>query len=149
MTLTVNFDGSFYNQDIEKAIFAALESENVEFDCEVEVVIVDAKEIQQINKENRNIDRVTDVLSFPMFSDINEALADADGNVFLGSMVICKDKAAEQAKEYGHSELREVSFLAVHSTLHLLGYDHEVSEQEEKIMFEKQENILNEMGITR
>ncbi len=149
MELTVTFDGEYYNDSIEKAIYAALKSENVDIDCEVEVVITDKETIKELNNQTRGIDKPTDVLSFPMFENITNAVPEQDGKVFLGSMVICKDKAIEQAKEYGHSELREVSFLAVHSTLHLLGYDHELGKQEESEMFEKQENVLQTMGITR
>lgn len=149
MTLTVSFDGEYYNSDIEKAIYAALESEGVDFDCEIEVVIATEETIRDLNNQMRGIDRVTDVLSFPMFESMGDVLADEDGNVFLGSMVICKERAKSQAEEYGHSELREVSFLAVHSVLHLLGYDHELGEKEEKEMFSKQEAVLNKMGILR
>lgn len=149
MTLTVSFDGEFFNDAIEKAVYAALESENVDLDCEIEVIITDEDSIRELNNESRGIDRVTDVLSFPMFDDISDAVPEQSGRVFLGSMVICEQRAREQAKEYGHSELREVSFLAVHSLLHLLGYDHELGEKEEKEMFAKQEAVLQKMGISR
>ena len=149
MNLTVTFDGDFYNDAIEKAIFAALEYENVDFDCEIEVIIADNDTIREINNETRGIDKVTDVLSFPMFDDISCIRPEQNGVAFLGSMVICEPRAKEQAKEFGHSELREVSFLAVHSVLHLLGYDHELGQEQEREMFEKQENVLQKMGITR
>ena len=149
MTLKVTIDGDFYNEAIENAVAAALKSENVDLDCQVEVIIADSNTIRELNNETRGIDRVTDVLSFPMFESIDDATADADGSVFLGSMVICKERAQQQAEEYGHSVLREVSFLAVHSVLHLLGYDHELGEREEREMFEKQEAVLNAMGIAR
>lgn len=149
MTVRVTIDGEFENRAIENAIKAALESEGVDFDCEIEVIIADEQEIRELNNETRGIDRVTDVLSFPMFENVTDAKADADGSVFLGSMVICEQRAKEQAEEYGHSVLREVSFLAVHSVLHLLGYDHELSEEDERIMFSKQSAVLEKMGITR
>jgi probable rRNA maturation factor len=149
MTVKVTIDGDFENVAIQNAIKAALESEGVDFDCEIEVIIADEQEIKDLNNETRGIDRVTDVLSFPMFESVDDAKADADGSVFLGSMVICKKRAIEQAQEYGHSVLREVSFLAVHSVLHLLGYDHELSEEDEREMFSKQSAVLENMGITR
>ena len=107
------------------------------------------EEIKDLNNSSRNIDKVTDVLSFPMFESVLDMTADESGLVFLGSMVICSDRACEQAEEYGHSVEREAAFLAVHSVLHLLGYDHELGEQDEKVMFTKQENVLKSMGITR
>lgn len=149
MQLTVNFDGEYFNEAIEKAVYATLQSENIDFDCEIEVMIADEQTIREINGETRGIDRVTDVLSFPMFESVDEMSPEQSGNVFLGSMVICKERAQSQALEYGHSELREVSFLAVHSTLHLLGYDHELGEEQEREMFAKQEAVLLKMGITR
>ncbi len=115
---------------------------NVEFN----VIFVDKKTIRQINKQYRNIDRETDVISF--------ALEDGDINVsfdfgrLLGDIYICVDKMKEQAKEYGHSEKREMAFLTVHGLLHLLGYDH-MTKEEEEIMFKEQELILDGYGITR
>lgn len=149
MKINVTFDGECQNETIKKAIIAALEFENVTFDCEVEVVIVDTDEIRQLNYETRGIDRVTDVLSFPMFENINDVEKDTDELAFLGSVVICKQRAIEQAEEYGHSIQREAAFLAVHSILHLLGYDHETSKEDEVEMFDKQEQILTKIGITR
>lgn len=143
------FDGDWKNEVIERAINNALEYENVEHDCEIEVIVVDKDKIRSLNKETRNIDRVTDVLSYPMFETVSEITPDESGFAFLGSMVICSDRAVEQAEEYGHSVDREAAFLAVHSVLHLLGYDHELGEQEEKEMFSKQEEILTEMGLIR
>lgn len=149
MTLKVTIDGDFYNREIERAVKAALESENVSFDCQVEVIIVDSEEMRELNNETRGVDSVTDVLSFPMFESISQAQPDADGFVFLGSMVICSQRAQQQAEQFGHSVIREVSFLAVHSVLHLLGYDHELGENEEREMFAKQEAVLDVMGVTR
>lgn len=149
MNVNIVFDGEWQQDIITRAVKCALEFENIEFDCEIEAVIVSPEEIRELNNETRGIDRVTDVLSFPMLEDLDDAETDADGSVFLGSMVICKERAVEQAEEYGHSVEREAAFLAVHSVLHLLGYDHETGEDDERKMFDKQERILTEMGITR
>ena len=114
--------------------------ENLE-DTELEfsVIIVDNKRIHEINKEYRGIDRPTDVISF--------ALEDNHYRV-LGDIYISIDKVREQAREYGHSEKRELAFLTVHGFLHLLGYDH-MKPEDEKVMFARQEEILNGFGITR
>lgn len=114
--------------------------ENVEFN----IIFVDSNTIHEINKTYRNVDRVTDVISFAL--EDNETI-ELDHRV-LGDIYICIERAEEQAKEYGHSFLRELSFLTIHGLLHLLGYDH-IEQEEEKIMFQKQEDILNEFGITR
>ena len=114
--------------------------ENVEFN----VIFVDSKTIHEINRTYRNVDRVTDVISFAL--EDNKTI-ELDRRL-LGDIYICIEKAEEQAKEYGHSFLRELSFLTIHGLLHLLGYDH-MEKEEEKIMFQKQEDILNEFGIRR
>mgnify|MGYP004504643039 CR=1 FL=1 len=116
---------------------------------------MDNEEIQRINKEFRNKDAVTDVLSFPMLEFDEDGNAedcdfDFDGEeAVLGDIVISAERAAEQAKSYGHSFKREIAFLTVHSMLHLLGYDHVTSEEDEKVMFTKQDEILKQLGITR
>lgn len=110
------------------------------------VVLVDEKKIQEINKEYRNIDRVTDVISFA-FED-NDKRKYNDIRV-LGEIYICIPRMKEQAKMYGHNETREIAFLAVHGLLHLLGYDHTKSKEEEKIMFGKQELVLNGFNKTK
>ena len=114
-------------------------------ELEFSVIIVDNERIHKINKEYRGIDRPTDVISF--------ALEDSEGVELenyriLGDIYISIDEVKEQAKSYGHSERRELAFLTVHGFLHLLGYDH-MEPDEEKIMFAKQEEILNGFGITR
>lgn len=114
--------------------------ENVEFN----IIFVDKDTIHDINKTYRNVDRVTDVISFALEDNKTIELE----NRLLGDIYICVEKAEEQAKEYGHSFLRELSFLAIHGLLHLLGYDH-MKKDEEAIMFQKQEDILNEFGIRR
>lgn len=149
MRLVVNFDGEFENSVVEQVIEATLCSEEIDCDCEVEVVIIDSDEMQSLNKETRNIDKVTDVLSFPMYESKQDITPDESGSAFLGSVVICRERAEAQAKEYGHSVTREAAFLTAHSILHLLGYDHELGKAEESEMFAKQKSILDSMGITR
>lgn len=119
-------------------------------DFEVSLTFTDNAGIRQINKEYRGIDRETDVLSFPMTGEGEEFTVDPETDSFnLGDIVISLEKAAAQAEEYGHSFQREVAFLTVHSMLHLLGYDHERSEEEEKEMFGKQDIVLEAMGLER
>ena len=114
--------------------------ENVEFN----IIFVDINKIHEINREYRGIDRPTDVISFALEDNMDIAL----DHRLLGDIYICLEKAHEQAIEYNHSYLRELSFLMIHGLLHLLGYDH-MKPEEEKIMFSKQEDILNEYGIRR
>lgn len=103
------------------------------------IIFVSETEIQKINREYRQIDRVTDVISFALFD--GEKIID-DERTILGDIYICIPRMKEQAKEYGHSEKRELSFLVVHGLLHLLGYDH-MTKKEEEIMFKIQDEILN------
>ena len=132
-----------------------LEYEDCDFDAEISVTICDNEQIREINAEQRGIDKPTDVLSFPMLEfdengDAQDAGFDMDGElVMLGDIVISAERALEQANEFGHSFRREIAFLTVHSMLHLLGYDHVTSEEEEKVMFKKQDEILDLLGITR
>jgi len=128
---------------IRRAGEAALESENAAGD--VCVLVTDAEEIQQLNASYRNIDRVTDVLTFPAWEG-DAILCPPDG--YLGDIAICYERAADQAQEYGHSLERELAFLAVHGALHLLGYDH-MKPEDEAVMFFKQNEILDRMGYTR
>lgn len=130
-----------------RAVKAALEYEKVGFAPEVSVTYTDNEGIRELNAAHRNIDRATDVLSFPLFE--REELIEASDGDALGDIVISLEKAREQANEYGHSFEREVAFLTVHSMLHLLGYDHEISEADEKEMFFRQEEILKTMGLLR
>ena len=110
----------------------------------VSFIIVDEAKIWEINKQYRNIDRPTDVISFAEIDDtIDRKLPEEMGDIF-----ICKEKVYSQAKEYGHSIEREFAFLATHGLYHLLGYDHKTTEDEE-VMFTKQENILNKLKIGR
>lgn len=122
----------------------ALEHENVENGM-LNIIIVDNNYIHELNKEYRNIDRPTDVISFAL--EDNKDFVDLEYRV-LGDIYISIDKVYEQSKNYGHSFLRELSFLTVHGILHLLGYDHMNKEDEEE-MFKLQELILNEYNIKR
>ena len=133
---------------VRRAIAEALRYEAFDRPAEVSVTFTDNEEIRQLNASWRGIDRATDVLSFPMSDE--ESGENRDGDcVLLGDIVISAERAAEQAEEYGHTLARELAFLAVHSTLHLLGYDHERSAEEEKEMFRRQEEILCGMGLKR
>ncbi len=123
----------------------------------VEVLFVDEEEIRRLNGEQRGIDRVTDVLSFPAMDGIflQPILAEEHGDeldeedrLFLGSVVICTKRAREQGEEYGHGYRRELFYLTVHGTLHCLGYDHE-QEEDKILMREKEEEILQKMNCTR
>ena len=141
-----NFD--FENEKlIENIAKAVLESENFSMDTEISFSLVSNKEIREINKKYRNIDKETDVLSFPLIDFENEKVPNK-GTIILGDIIISIEKTISQAKEYGHSVTREIACLTAHSMYHLLGYDH-MNENEEKIMFEKQENILKSLNITR
>lgn len=126
---------------VKNAVEGTLDYEGFDKDCEISITFTDNENIRQLNNEFRNIDRATDVLSFPMDDEGDE--------VVLGDVVISLEKAKEQAEEYGHSLEREISFLCVHSCLHLLGYDHETSEEDEKEMFMKQHEILEKIGQKR
>ena len=140
---------------IRKVIRTALAAEGVDFPCEVDVLLTDDAGIHAINRDMRQVDRPTDVLSFPEFDLTPGELPspeDADpgtGLVPLGDMVISMEHVAAQAKEYGHSKRRELSYLVVHSTLHLLGYDHLDEGPQKARMREREEAILAELGIGR
>ena len=121
---------------IEKVISEALRYEGVNDNTEVSVTIVDNEEIRKINNKFRNIDRATDVLSFPLIDFDNESLPDDGSKIYLGDIIISIERAKEQAKEYGHSIDREIGFLTAHSMLHLLGYDHMVPEEEKEMFLE-------------
>ena len=139
---------------MEKAADAAAVTEGfTEEDLEsmeVSVTFVSPGEIHSLNKEYRGVDRVTDVLSFPQFGSADEIGEEIDnvGFCMIGDVVICADKAAEQAEEYGHSYERELIYLFVHSILHLFGYDH-MQEDEKKEMREREEEVMDLLGIPR
>ena len=133
-------------ETVEKVLLSAIDKEKLE-DVTFNLIIVDNEYIHEINKTYRGIDRETDVITF--------ALEDEDSIVVpdevvrnLGDIYISIDKARSQAEEFGHGLLRELSFSAVHGFYHLLGYDH-MTPEEEKVMFKKQEEVLEEYGITR
>ncbi len=134
---------------IERCTRAALAEEQIDEDAQVSVTLVDNEAIREINREHRDIDRATDVLSFPLGDEDSFDTDPETGAILLGDIVISLERAEEQAKEFGHSFYREVAFLITHSLFHLLGYDHVDSEEDEKLMFGKQEKVLNSLGITR
>lgn len=128
-----------------RAVRSSLKSEGFPRSAEVSITFTDDEGIRKMNSEYRGKDCPTDVLSFPLFDDdYGDGMPAA-----LGDIVISLERALLQAQEYGHSLEREVAFLCVHSVLHLLGYDHETGEKEEKEMFEKQESVLEKMGLPR
>ena len=139
---------------IEKAINQVLLDQKVEIDVDIAVTLTDNHDIREINNNYRGIDKETDVLSFPLLEfDTPGAIYATEEDyeedkLLLGDIVISVEKAYAQAEEYGHSPQREFAFLAAHSTLHLLGYDH-MTEEDEKVMFEKQEKSLANIGLTR
>ena len=155
MTIDISYETDIelnipYEDIVRQMVVAALDYENCPYEAEVSVTVVDDKEIQEINKIYRNIDKATDVLSFPMYE--YEKAADFDnlddsafnpesGELLLGDIVISAEKVTAQAKEYGHSKEREFAFLLVQSMLHLLGYDH-MEEEERLVMESKQKEIL-------
>lgn len=133
---------------IKTCCAAALECENFSEDASVDVTLVSNKKIREYNRDFRQVDRATDVLSFPL-GDGGEYDVDPDsGEYLLGDIVISLEKAAEQAAEYGHSYEREVGFLTVHSMLHLLGYDH-IEEPDGDEMRAHEKVILQKIGLTR
>ena len=141
---------------LQAVIPAALEAEGVAVPCEVDVLLTDDAGIHAINLEQREVDAPTDVLSFPMFQyapgrpPVDDADADpATGLTPLGDMVISLERARAQGEEYGHGTRRETAYLAVHSALPLLGYDHLDEGPEKARMRAREEAILGELGITR
>ena len=130
---------------VEKVLYSAMEKENL-IDTSFNLIIVDNDYIHKLNKEYRNIDRETDVITFALEDE--DTLIVGDKKRVLGDIYISIDKARSQAEEYNHSFLRELSFLAVHGFYHLLGYDHQTKEEEE-VMFKKQEEVLESYGIRR
>lgn len=164
MTITVTHETevSFdfdYETLAKDVIMHTMEHEHFPYEAEVNVTLVDLDGIHRINREFRQIDRPTDVLSFPMLSydapgDFPQLEADEDnfnpdtGEILLGDIILCVPRILEQAEEYGHSVRREYAFLIVHSMLHLFGYDH-MTEEEAGCMEAKQHEILDELQISR
>lgn len=134
---------------IRKCCSAVLTEEKFTEDAEISVSFVDDKQINDLNKEFRDIDSSTDVLSFPLGEDGNYDLNNETMAYMLGDIVISLETATYQAELYGHSLEREVGFLTVHSMLHLLGYDHVDDSLDERIMREKEESILERLGYSR
>ena len=142
---------------LQRVMERVLADEGIEMEVMVGVTLVEPERIREINRDFRRVDSVTDVLSFPM---IDGMLADASpaallgcvdpetGALELGDLVICPDRAAEQAQEYGHSLQRELGYLCAHGMLHLLGYDHE-DEDERAVMRKKEEKALAALSLTR
>lgn len=147
-------------ETIEKVILQALDYVSCPYECSINVLLTNDDSIHEMNREYRDTDRATDVLSFPMLEydtpadfsfveDDPESYADPDsGELVLGDIVISLERMEAQAKEYNHSLRRELAFLVAHSMLHLCGYDH-MEEGEREIMEQKQEEILRQLGITR
>ncbi|MCM2531602.1 rRNA maturation RNase YbeY [Neobacillus pocheonensis] len=137
-------------QEIERLLNFAAKKENIEEESEVSVTFVSNERIQEINREYRDKDNATDVISFAM-EELGEGeveLVGPDMPRVLGDIIISVPKTKEQAEEYGHSFIRELGFLSVHGFLHLLGYDH-MNEADEVQMFTLQKEILNEYGLSR
>lgn len=138
---------------LNDTVSKTLELENIDKECYVSITIVEADEIKELNAEHRGIDKVTDVLSFPVVnlldgSDISDAGDYYDGRLILGDVVLCADRASEQAEEFGHSVEREFGYLTCHSVLHLIGYDHE-TDGEREVMRLKEEAVMNELNLKR
>ena len=139
----------FERRLIKKAVKGALLAENFEYDAEVSVTFTDNEGIKELNREHRDKDSATDVLSFPMYNFLEGDTPADEDNAELGDIVISLERALEQSKEYGHSLKREIAFLTVHSVLHLLGYDHELSDEDEREMFARQDAIMERIKILR
>lgn len=142
-----------FKRKIKKIFELALKECEIKEDVAVNVFFVSEKEIKSLNKEHRDIDKITDVLSFPMLEikpgdNLENFKDDLFKEIFLGDIAICTNRAKQQAKEYGHSFKREVCFLALHGLLHLLGYDH-IKKQDETKMMSLAETILKKSGVRR
>jgi len=147
-------------QIAQRVMTAVLDLEACPYEAQINLLITDNTGIREFNREHRQVDAPTDVLSFPMIAFEKEAdfsIVEEDeaayfepesGELLLGDIIISWDKVKEQAEKYGHSRTREFAFLTAHSMLHLCGYDH-MEADEARIMEEKQEHVLNSLGITR
>ncbi len=165
MTITIEYEAEKqldlpYEEIIRDVVNESLDYEKCPYEAEVNVILTDNQAIQEINREHRQIDAPTDVLSFPMvdyeapsdFDHVEDSVEDyfnpETGELMLGDIVISVDKVEEQAEKYGHSQTRELAFLVAHSMLHLCGYDH--MEEEERLLMEARQNeILERRGYTR
>ena len=137
---------------INKVVQTVLELENIKHDLSIYITLTNNEEIHKINKEYREVDRPTDVLSFPMYEreEIENLRIEKSDDIeeILGDIIISIPKVKEQAKEYGHSYERELAYLTTHGMLHLLGYDHMI-EEEKIIMREHEEKVLEKLNIHR
>ena len=134
---------------VRRACKATLKFEDFPHPAEISVIFVDDEEIHRINKEYRDVDKSTDVLSFPMFNKGEYEVSPETGCVALGDIVFSIEHAQAQADEFGHSFEREMAYLTVHSMLHLLGYDHEAGGIEQVRMREREEGVLKQLGLPR
>ena len=146
---TESFDEINYEikSAVRRAIEATLDNEQFEYPAEVSVTFCSQEHIRMLNEKYRGIDKATDVLSFPLYENGEFDPAECQLGAALGDIVISLPRAKEQAKELGNSLVREIAFLAVHSTLHLLGYDHERSEEEDELQCRLQREIIEKLGI--
>jgi len=134
---------------VRRAVLSTLEYEGFDRDCEVSVTFTDNEGIRELNREYREKDTATDVLSFPMYDFRAGDEPPLGFPCELGDIVLSLERADSQSVEFGHSFKREVAFLSVHSTLHLLGYDHELSEEDDADMRRRQKEIMDILRITR
>lgn len=150
-------EGGLPARQRKKIAEALFDLANADVPLVFELLIVSEEEIKELNARERNIDKVTDVLSFPTMEDVKNKpilseehgeCLDEEGRLLAGSIVLCKKRAEEQAKEYGHSLAREMSYLIVHGVLHCLGYDHE-DEEEKREMREKEEQVMKKLKLER
>lgn len=169
MTLNIEYETEIkleldYKDIITKVVDKAIDSENCPYEVELNVILTDNTEIQDINKNYREIDAPTDVLSFPMIeynspadfshledeeeSNVSDCFNPETGELLLGDIIISVEKVMSQAVEYGHSKERELAFLVAHSMMHLFGYDH-MEEEERLVMEQKQKKVLDELLILR
>jgi len=138
---------------IKTVVCTTLQYEKIEEPCYISVTIVDEEEIKDINREHRNIDKVTDVLSFPVVNLLDGNFEKNAGDYFedkliLGDVVLCAKRAKEQSVEFGHSYERELGYLTCHSILHLIGYDHE-TDSEREVMRQKEEAVMELVNLKR
>ncbi len=150
--MNIYYDSDF---ELEKELLEKMESgavicaeqEGIDAErVEISLTLVDAEEIQELNRDYRNVDKVTDVLSFPQYDDLNEL--PEEGEIMLGDVIICRQRAEEQAEEFGHSVEREMVYLFVHSVCHLLGYDH-MEDDEKAEMRAKEESVMEQINVKR
>lgn len=133
-------------EELQQALSYAAKEEGLEGDYDVSLSLVTAQEIQQLNRDYRGVDAVTDVLSFPLDEEESELFEDIDLPIPLGDIVICMDRVREQAKELGHSDRREILYLSIHSFLHLLGYDHMEEDQKQEMRYREKE-LMKGIGV--